>query len=124
MFRMLMHSVLGLGVACLVFGAWHAWQVNKCRSWPRVDAVVSRLSFGYSTNVLGHNKWKPISVSEHVDFRYVYEVSGRRFESSRFFFLAGYPRGFELRERYPEGSRFRAFYRRDDPSVSIAEPES
>lgn len=121
--RILMRSVFGIGVACLVFAVWHAWQVNRCKSWPRTDAVVSRLSFGYTTNVLGHNKWRPIRVSEHIDFRYVYEVDGRKFESSRFFYLLGYPPGYELRERFLEGTRFRAFCHPDDPSVAIVEPE-
>jgi len=119
-FRGTLQVFLLLGVGCLAFALWHAWQLSRCSSWPRADATVSKLSVTYHTNFLGRR----LTVSESIDFLYAYCVDGRRFESRRFFFLPGYPPAAELRGRFPEGTHFKAYYMPDDPSVAIVEPES
>jgi hypothetical protein len=123
-FRLLLGIILSLGFGCLAFAIWHTLQIRACSRWPRVQATVIRLSVASRTNVLGHNKWRPISVSSDIDFRYAYEVGGRQFESARFFFLPGYPSANELQARYPVGTHFRAFLHPADPSLAIVEPES
>jgi hypothetical protein len=116
--------LLALGMSCLTFGLWHTWQTGRCRSWPRVEATVSKLSITMRTNVAAHNKYHPAWLSERVDFSYRYTVDGRQYESSRFFYLPGYPDGSLLRERFSQGAHFQALRHPHDPSTSIVEPEA
>jgi hypothetical protein len=121
--KMLLGVLFCLGLGCLAFELWHVLQVRACSRWPRVEATVTRLSATFDPSIPIHNKWRTVWRSTDIDFRYTYEVNGRRYESSRFYFLPGFPASFALVNRFPAGTHFLAYRHPTDPSIAIVEPE-